>query len=133
MMVMSELELWTFATLFLVSLFRRRFPIDARCVGPKAFQVVQAACLGKKRMQHHVAVILQNPGASFVSFDSEWGILPRLHSLPDFLRQGTKLTRRCPGRDHEIVDDRRDLGQVEHDGIFAAKIVGNLSTAARIG
>src|SRR5256885_14532413 len=46
-------------------------PGNVRCVGPQVFQRVVAARVGVENVDHHVAVILDDPAAGFVAFDTE--------------------------------------------------------------
>ena len=81
-------------------------------------------------MQNNIAVVLKNPGIAAVSFESDTDGPFGLQNAVYFLDHGVHLAPAVSGRDHKIVDDRRDCRQIKNQGVFAFVVDGNLRTEA---
>lgn len=110
-----------------VQLLQVLFPVDARSVGPQAFEIVHCAGFGEEGVHNDVAVILELPGTCGIGpFGSLRPIAAGLHHDANFVQQSRHGPRVGRCRDDKIIDDRGDRRQIQDDGVPAPEVFGEL-------
>ncbi len=100
-------------------------PVEAGGIAPDVLERVIGAVLGREDVDDEVAVVDEGPAALLGALDAELGLAELLHLLVDLDGDGVALPARGRRDDHEVVDQRGGLAQVEQEDIPGAVVVGD--------
>ena len=71
---------------------------------PKLFQTIEASLLSMKQMNHHIAIIHQNPATGIVALNMiRYSMVIVFHILFNFRRQGFNVGHRVAGSQNKSV------------------------------
>lgn len=88
-----------------------------RGVAPEVFEVVQGAGLGGEHVQNNVTVVLDDPAALVVTLTSPASRAALFQDTIHLVRDGVNLPAVGAGRDHEVIANGRNAGEIEHERI----------------
>jgi hypothetical protein len=95
-------------------------------------QVVDFTGFGRKNVEHDVPVVLQEPSTALVAFDPQpRGTFLAEHPI-DFIGDGAHLPGTVPGGHDEIIENRRDGGEIQYNRVLATVIVRHPGTKAGV-
>ena len=92
-------------------------PNYLRRAGPETFQAKELPLLGPEYVDDHVAAVQEHPARIGTAFPSVDGLIGLFQSGDDVLFQGLDQPGRVCGHDDEIVGERGQSSQIQHDDV----------------
>ena len=102
-----------------------RSPVELRGVAPDLLEGVIGPALRREDVDHEVAVVDQDPAAFLRALQPELVLAQLLHLGVDLAGDGVALPPGGGGGDHEEVEQRGRLAQVEEQDVLGPVVVGD--------